>query len=103
MKAFSGGEGSEAHHVVNNYPWGDLKEGTVVDVSSPTPGILAVRPKAGFEIEMVFGDVVDVAIRLVDLMALLLSKLPANSRRCRVWYKTLSLLSPQRRKKRQPT
>ncbi|KAI1282907.1 S-adenosyl-L-methionine-dependent methyltransferase [Xylaria sp. FL0933] len=32
MRAFTEGTGFELSHVVDNFPWGDLKEGTVVDV-----------------------------------------------------------------------
>ncbi|KAI1427098.1 S-adenosyl-L-methionine-dependent methyltransferase [Xylaria sp. FL1777] len=32
MRSFTEGTGFELDHIVNNFPWGDLKEGTVVDV-----------------------------------------------------------------------
>ncbi|KAI1175690.1 S-adenosyl-L-methionine-dependent methyltransferase [Nemania sp. FL0916] len=32
MKAFTEGAGFELSHVVNNFPWGDLRDGTIVDV-----------------------------------------------------------------------
>ncbi|KAI1110206.1 S-adenosyl-L-methionine-dependent methyltransferase [Nemania sp. NC0429] len=39
MKAFTSGVGFEPEHVVNNFPWGDLKEGTVVDVGGSHGGL----------------------------------------------------------------
>ena len=33
MRAFTEGTGFELSHIVNNFPWGDLKDGVVVDVS----------------------------------------------------------------------
>jgi hypothetical protein len=40
MKCFSEGTGFELDHVVNGYPWGDLEQGTVVDVGVVEHGIL---------------------------------------------------------------
>lgn len=34
MRSFTEGTGFELSHVVDNFPWGDLGKGTVVDVSS---------------------------------------------------------------------
>ncbi|TRX96512.1 hypothetical protein FHL15_002784 [Xylaria flabelliformis] len=32
MRSFTEGTGFELDHIVNNFPWGDIKDGTVVDV-----------------------------------------------------------------------
>lgn len=32
MRSFTEGTGFELHHIVDNYPWGNLENGTVVDV-----------------------------------------------------------------------
>jgi hypothetical protein len=34
MGSLTGGEGYEVDHIVNNYPWADLGEATIVDVRS---------------------------------------------------------------------
>lgn len=36
MKAFAQGKGSSLSHLVDNYPWGDLGSGTVVDLGGST-------------------------------------------------------------------
>lgn len=36
MKAFAQGKGNSLDHLVDNYPWGDLKDGTVVDLGGST-------------------------------------------------------------------
>ncbi len=43
MRAFTEGTGFELSHIVNNFPWGDLKEGTIVDVS---PSIICALVKS---------------------------------------------------------
>jgi hypothetical protein len=40
MSSIAGGEGFEVSHFVENYPWGELGEATVVDVSL-TPIIIS--------------------------------------------------------------
>ncbi|KAI1181598.1 S-adenosyl-L-methionine-dependent methyltransferase [Nemania serpens] len=42
MKTLAGGAGLEPHHVVNNFPWGELKEGTVVDVGG-SHGVISLE------------------------------------------------------------
>lgn len=34
MKSFTEGTGFELDHIVEGFPWGDLNDGTVIDVSS---------------------------------------------------------------------
>jgi hypothetical protein len=40
MRSFTEGTGFELDHVVNGFPWGDFKDGTVVDVSATDTFVL---------------------------------------------------------------
>lgn len=73
MRAFTEGTGFQLSHVVNNFPWGDLKEATIVDVSV---SIILVLVKSVNTLRGVAND----EARWEDLKALSLSQLHVNSR-----------------------